>query len=238
MRERPVSDVPRWVLVLLVVGLLVQGVWHWHRPGPAINAQALPSPPSIEALRIASVGDPWVTAKMLVIWLQAFDNQPGISIPFRDLDYDQVQGWLTRSLELDPKGQYPLLAASRLYGAVPFEDKKRQMLDFVHQQFLLDPNRRWQWLAHAAIMAKHQLGDIDLALEYAEDITRYATADTVPGWGKHMSVVVLEDMGELEAALRLTDKLLKSGLITGPHEIRFLGRKLEELNAQRANAQE
>ena len=238
MRERPVSDVPRWVLVLLVVGLLVQGVWHWHRPGPAINAQALPSPPSIEALRIASVGDPWVTAKMLVIWLQAFDNQPGISIPFRDLDYDQVQGWLTRSLELDPKGQYPLLAASRLYGAVPFEDKKRQMLDFVHQQFLLDPNRRWQWLAHAAIMAKHQLGDIDLALEYAEDITRYATADTVPGWGKHMSVVVLEDMGELEAALRLTDKLLKSGLITDPHEIRFLGRKLEELNAQRANAQE
>ena len=185
-----------------------------------------------------SVGDPWILAKMLVIWLQAFDNQPGISIPFRDLDYDRVQGWLTRSLQLDPRGQYPLLAASRLYGSVSFEDKKRQMLDFVHEQFLLDPDRRWQWLAHAAIIAKHQLGDIDLALEYAQDITKHATGETVPGWAKHMSVIVLEDMGELEAAKRLINSLLESGLITDEHEIWFLTRKLAELNEQAYDSQE
>ena len=232
MRERPITDVPGWVLGLLLLGLIAQAAWHWYRPGPSIDAEALPAPPSLETLQIAALGDPWALAKMLVIWLQAFDNQPGISIPFRDLDYDRVQGWLTRSLELDPLGQYPLLAASRLYGAVPYDGKQRQMLEFVYQQFLLDPDHRWRWLAHAAIVAKHQLGDTDLALKYAQAITTHATGEEVPGWAKHMSVIVLEDRGELDAAIQLTARLLDSGLVTDPHEIRFLARKLEELNAR------
>lgn len=235
MRERPLSDVPRWVVVFFAMGLIIQVAWHGFRPGPRVDAQALPVPASLQALQIASFGDPWVTAKLLVIWLQAFDNQPGISIAFRELDYDRVQGWLTRSLQLDPRAHYPLLAASRLYGGVSYPSKQRQMLEFVYQQFLLDPDRRWRWLAHAAITAKHQLGDIDLALKYAQAITEHASAEHVPGWAKHMSVAVLEDMGELDAAILLIGRLLNSGFITDAHEIRFLGRKLEELNSQALN---
>ena len=131
-----------------------------------------------------------------------------------------------------------MLAASRLYGAVPYDGKQRQMLEFVYEQFLLDPDRRWQWLAHAAIIAKHQLGDIDLALKYAQAITVHATGEAVPGWAKHMTVVVLEDMGELDAAVLLIGRLLKDGLITDPHEVRFLPRKLEELNTLPYGSQE
>ena len=231
MRERPVRDVPRWALGLLLAGLVLQIGWHWQRPGPQVNAEALPAPPSIETLRIASMGDPWVTAKLLVIWLQAFDNQPGISIPFRDLDYDRVQAWLTRSLELDPAQKYPLLAASRLYAQIPEVEKKSQMLDFVYEQFLIDPNHRWQWLAHAAIVAKHQLKDMQRALKYAQAITELADGPDVPNWAKHMSVIVLEDMGELDAAALLIYNLLESGVVTDPHEVKFLGKKLEELKA-------
>ena len=215
--------------MLLIVALVLQIGWHAMRSAPSINARDLPPVASLDALRLVSFGDPWVSAKLVVLWLQAFDNQPGISLRFRDLDYQRVEGWLKRSLELDARAQYPLLAASHLYGAVSQEAKQRQMLEFVYQQFLLDPNRRWQWLAHGAITAKHRLRDIDLALKYARAITEHATGEQVPNWAKHMSVAVLHDMGELEAASLLIYSLLESGVVTDPHEVWFLGQKLEEM---------
>jgi hypothetical protein len=227
--ERKFSVVPRAVIALLVTALLAQLVWHGTRADLKAVAQALPPPPSVSALRLASLGDPIVFGKTLMLWLQAHDNQPGVSIPFRALDYGRVQSWLDRILTLDPKGQYPLLAASRVYGAVSDEARKRMMLDFVYQRFLDDPDRRWRWLAHAAIVAKHQLKDSQLALQYARAITDRARGDQVPAWARDMSVVVLEDMGELDDAKFLIGGLIHSGRVTDPHEIRFLEHKLEEL---------
>ncbi len=138
------------------------------QPAPSANAEALPTLPSASVLRIASLGDPIALAQMLTLYLQAFDNQPGVSIPFLQLDYARVENWLERILELDPVGQYPLLLAAQVYAQVPDEPKQRQMLELVYRHFLADPNRRWPWLAHAAIMARHRLKDQPLALRYAQ----------------------------------------------------------------------
>ena len=132
----------------------------------------------------------------MTLYLQAFDNQPGISIPFAQLDYGTVQAWLKRILELDPRTQYPLLMAAQLYAQVPDEVKQRQMLEFVYQEFLVDPERRWPWLAHAAIMAKHRLHDLPLALKYANALAQHATAPSVPHWVAQMHIFLHEDMGE------------------------------------------
>ncbi|MCI0400336.1 MAG: hypothetical protein L0Y67_02065 [Gammaproteobacteria bacterium] len=172
----------------------------------------------------------------MMLWLQAFDNQPGISIPFKDLDYDKVTGWMELILELDPRGQYPLLAASRVYGEVPVEGKQRHMLDFVYRQFLLDPNRRWPWLAHAIYVAKHRLKDLPLALKYARAMTLYARGDNVPQWARQMEIYVLEDMGEAEGAKVLIGGLLESGTITDPHEIRFLTERLKRIEEEKSNS--
>ena len=231
-RERPVRDVPLAGLLLLAAGLAAQLAWHAWRPGPTARAEALPAPPPEALLRVASIGDPVALAKGLMIWLQAFDNQPGISIPFRDLDYGRVQGWLARILALDPRGQYPLLAASRLYGEVPVADKQRSMLEFVYERFLEDPDRRWPWLAHAAIVARHRLNDLPLALRYARAITERATGPGVPNWARDMSILVLEEMGELEAARVLIGGLLESGRVNDPHEVRFLDGKLKDLETK------
>jgi len=235
--ERRIRAVPRPVIGLLAVALLAQVVWHGMRADLKAVAQALPKPPSAAALRLAAFGDPLVFAKTLMLWLQSHDNQPGVSIPFRTLDYARVQAWLDRILELDSKGQYPLLAASRVYATVSEEKRKRMMLEFVYQKFLQDPDRRWRWLAHAAIVAKHQLNDPKLALKYARAITDKARGPEVPAWARDMSVIVLEDMGELEDAKFLLGGLIHSGRVTDPHEIRFLERKLEELE-EKSKAQE
>ncbi|MGH8615637.1 MAG: hypothetical protein ACREYF_27365, partial [Gammaproteobacteria bacterium] len=166
-----------------------------------------------------------------MFWLQAFDNQPGISIPFRELDYRQVIGWLERVLRLDERTQYPLLAASRVYAEVPVPTKQRQMLEFVYQQFLSDPNRRWPWMAHAAFVAKHRLKDLPLALKYARALTNYATGAKVPHWVQQMQIFVLEDMGEVESAKVLLGGLIESGTITDPHELRFLEERLQGLDS-------
>ncbi len=225
--ERSWRDVPTAAVVLLAASLTMQLAWHAAQPRPRAEAAALTAPPDVNVLNAASLGEPVTLARFLMLWLQAFDNQPGISIPFRELDYGLVTQWLARILELDPRGQYPLLAAARLYGEVPVPDKQRRMLEFVYQQFLLDPNRRWPWLAHAVFVAKHLLRDQPLALKYAGALAE--DAPQAPDWAKQMRIFVLEDMGELEDAKILLGGLLDSGQIKDPAEYKFLSRRLEEL---------
>ena len=235
-RARSVKFVPLPVLAMLALGIAAQLAWHAARPPPAATASDLPAPPSIDALRLSSLGDPIVMAKLLMLWLQAHDNQPGVSISFRSLDYARVAAWLERILALDPRGQYPLLAASRIYAAVQDDEKKRLMLDFVHRKFFDDPNRRWPWLAQAAIVAKHGFKDLPLALEYAQAVSEHATGPDVPNWARDMPVVILEEMGELEAATVMAGYLLSSGRVTAEHEKRFLLEKLEALKRRTAGS--
>ena len=225
--ERSLRSVPPSALAILIVGLCAQGLWHHLRPAPEARVAALPSPPSAGSLALWALGDPEALARLLMLWLQAHDNQPGISLPFKDLDYDKVVGWLGRILDLDPRAQYPLLAAARLYGEVPDEAKQRLILEFVYRRFLEDPDRRWPWLAHGAFVARHRLHDQRMALRFAEALARHATGPEVPHWVQQMRIFVLADIGEVEAARLLIRKLLDSGRITDPHEIRFLSERLK-----------
>ena len=227
--ERPVTAVPTPVLWLLAGALLLQVVWHGLQPAPAARAEDLPPPPAPAALEVAALGDPVALGRILMLWLQVFDNQPGISIPFLELDYPRVIAWLDRILALDPRSQYPLLAAARLYGEVPDPERQRLMMDFVYRKFLQDPNHRWRWLAHAAVLAKHRLGDHALALKFARAMADNTEAGRVPSWARQMHIFLLEDAGELAAARTLIGGLLASGEVRDPHEIRFLQERLEAL---------
>jgi hypothetical protein len=234
MAERPASQVPRFVLLLLAAALAVQVAWKAMTPILPARANELPAVPGVAALRLASFGDPIALAKVLMLYLQAFDFQSGSKVPYRDLDYGKLEAWLERILELDPQGQYPLLAASRLYAEVPVESKQRSMLEFIYTQFLLDPNRRWPWLAHAALIAKHRLKDLPLARRYAAAIQRYATSENVPLWARQMEAFILEDMNELESARVVIGGYLQSGKINDPAELRFLDQHLKDLEARQA----
>ena len=89
--ERPVSAVPRAVKAVLVAALAAQVAWQAVTPKPTATAAGLGMPPSAQWLKPASLGEPIALSELLVLYLQAFDNQPGISVPFRDLDYAAVE---------------------------------------------------------------------------------------------------------------------------------------------------
>lgn len=230
--QRPLAAIPRPVVLLLVTSLAIQIFWSSLHPPGAASAQNLPPPPGISSLKLASLGETIVSAQLMTLYLQAFDNQPGISIPFSSLNYDHVSAWLSQILALDPHGQYPLLMASQLYAQVPDEARQRQMLALVYREFFKDPGLRWQWLAHSAIIAKHRLHDLPLALKYAEAIAHYATDKNVPHWAQQMPIFILQDMGQPESAKIMLGALLANGTVTDSHEIHFLMEKYRALQQQ------
>ena len=227
--ERRWGTVPRWLLGAFSALLALQVGWSATRPDPTARAEDLPRPPSAAVLRLAALGEPVALGKALMLWLQAFDYQTGTRVPFRQLDYARLTQWLERILALDPAGQYPLLAASRLYAEVPDPARQRQMLEFIHERFLEDPNRRWPSLAHATIVAKHNLKDLPLARRYAVSLQKHTTARDVPVWVRQMEPFILEDMNELETARILIGGLLESGQVRDRRDADLLARRLKML---------
>jgi hypothetical protein len=227
--ERPVASVPRWIIGLLALVFLGQLFLAALEPRPQARAGDLPKPPGIRVLELAAFGEPAALGKLLMLWLQAFDYRSGTRVPYRNLDYATLAGWLEDILALDPAGQYPLMAASQLYAEVPDAKKQRLMLDLIYREYLKDPNQRWPWLAHATIIAKHRLHDLPLALQYARALRRYTTAPGVPVWVAQMEPFILEDMNELEAARILIGGIIASGRFAYPREREILERRLKEI---------
>jgi hypothetical protein len=221
---RPLAAVPRWVLALLGLSLALQIGWQALRDiGAAAPAELAPAP-GAQGLRLASFAEPEAAARLAMVYVQSY----------RSLDYARLIGWLRSALELDPRGQYPLFLAARVYAETADAARNRIALEFVYEEFLRDPNRRWPWLAHAALLAKHRLKDLPLARRYAQALERHARTRDVPLWARQMEIFILEDMNELEAAKIMLGGLLQSGVVHDPAELRFLKERLEELEARMA----
>jgi hypothetical protein len=189
----------------------------------------LPPAPSASALRLASFGEPQAGARIAMLYVQ--------SRAHREIDYERLLAWLQAVLELDPRSDYPLFAAARVYAENPDPARSRMALEFVYRAYLADPNRRWPALAHAALLAKHRLKDLALARRYAAALERHTTARGVPLWARQMEIFILEDMDQLEAARIMLGGLLDSGEIDDPAEARFLAQRLRALEERLQGAQ-
>lgn len=227
--ERPISAISGAILGLLAVALGAQIAWQLAQRTATPSATDLPPAPSVQSLRLASMGEPAALARIAMVWLQAFDSRGDNAIPYQRLDYSRLAGWLHAILAIDPRSEYPLFMAARVYAENSDPLKMRRMLDFIFEEFSADPDRRWPALAQAALLAKHRLHDLPLARRYAEAIQRHANGDAVPVWARQMEVFILEDMNELEAAKVMLGGLLATGRIRDPGERRFLEGHLEEL---------
>jgi hypothetical protein len=233
--ERPLNAVPGWLWGLLLVCLAGQLLLQASRPLPSAAESDLPPAPSAAVLRAASLGEPAAAARLAMLYVQAFDAGSANRLPYQRLDFDRLVQWLRAILDADPRSGYALFAAARIYAEVHDPGRARLMYEFVHRAYLEDPNRRWPWLAHVALLAKHRLKDLALARRYAADIDRLTTAQDVPLWARQMEVFILEDMGELEAAKVLLGGLLESGRLQDPVERRVLKERLEELERRLAS---
>jgi hypothetical protein len=219
---RPVGAVPRWVLGVFVATLAAQVALQALRGAGAAAQDELAPAPGAPALQLASFGEAPAAARLTMVYVQSHHTR----------DYTRLLAWLSSALELDPRGQYPLFLAARVYAETGDPARNRIALDFVYREFFRDPDQRWPWLAHAALLAKHRLKDLPLARSYARALERHVKAPDMPLWARQMEIFILEDMNELEAAKIMIASLLQSGTIQDPAELRFLAQRLEELEAR------
>src|SRR5437763_1691251 len=148
--ERALRELPAWLWFALALALAAQLAWRAHGPSPSVREADLPSAPSAAALRLSSFGEPEAAARLAMLYLQAFDYGGANATPYRRLDYGRLIDWLSAILELDPRSDYPLFAAARIYAENPDLAKSRLALELVYRAFFADPDGRWAALAHAA----------------------------------------------------------------------------------------
>ena len=213
--QRPWRAVPWPWLALLCAALAAQALWKAWEPPPTARARDLPPAPSVASLRVTDLGENAAASLLLTLRALSYDDQPGISLPYKALNYPRLIHWFDAALALDPRNRLPPFAASLLYAAVPDPAKVRLMLAFTHRAYLADPERRWPWLAYAALAAQHSLHDPKLALRYA------------PPWVREMPVLLLSNLGHSRQAEILLGGLVASGVLRNPAEIAWMKDRLE-----------
>ena len=220
---------------MLLAALAAQIGWHAWRPGPQAQTTDLPPAPSALLLQVASFGEPEAAARLAMLYLQAHDLRGDNAVPYQRLDYARMVSWLQAILETDPRSSYALFSAARIYAENPDAEKCRAMLEFLHEAFVGDPEHRWPWLAHAALVAKHRLHDLPLALRYARAIDYEARDPNAPLWAKQMQVFILEDMEEIESAKVMLGGLIASGRVRDPRETELLRKRLRLMELRTRN---
>lgn len=232
--HRPTPRLPESALKALQIGLLAGFMLlKFLTTQDSGHLKNVPAPVPAEEIRLLALGEPELAAKLLEFWLLSFDTQSGRVVKYESLNYDNLIGWFETIEDLDPRSDYPSLMASGVFVDVKDERRARKMIEFVHRAFLRAPAKRWRWQARAVILAKYRLHDLGLAKRLAEDLRLKARQNPgIPASARDMEFVLLQDMGEFEAARMLIGSLLDSGAITDPDELRFLIAKLKELKAQ------
>lgn len=225
---KPLRQVPP-VMWLLTLGMLAAQIAFavLLLPPPEVRQSDYTPPPSTHILRAAALGEPETLAKLLVLNLQAFDNQPGVSVPFAELDYAILGDWLDRIVDLDPRAEYPHFLMAKVYAVVNDVPRRRLSAVWVWRQFLNRPDDRWWWMAHGTNFTKHILKDDAMALEMARDLRRHTTPGQIPNWPRQMEAFFLENQDEFDAAAAILFNQLEAGEITDPQEFQFLVGRLE-----------
>lgn len=225
--ERPLLQLPPVLLLAFVLLLGIQLIVHHHaRQRQAAVYQPLASPFGSDTYRGISMGSPQLLGYLLALRLQLHDNQAGRHFNYGLIDYGVLVEWLERITEISNGTEYPMLLASRIYSSTGDKTRLRQILAFIERRFDDDPQKHWRRLAEACLLAKHQLGDLGLALSLAEKLALQPDSVRMPQWARDFRFLLLAELNQLEAAIAIIQAMLQSGSIEDPDELIFLQEKL------------
>jgi len=225
--ERPVLQLPWPLLVGFVLFFGIQLFSHSHSiSGFSEKYRPLAKPFDSTIYRGLSMGSEQLFSYLLAIRLQLHDNQAGRHIRYRYIDYRILINWLDEINRLNTRSEYPMMLASRVYSQTTDQQRLRLILSYIDRAFMDNPQLHWRHLAEATVIAKHRLGDLELALEMAKKLADLPESVVMPRWARDMQFLLLGELNEFESALVIIDALLKSDAVNDPDEKRFLHEKL------------
>ncbi len=227
--ERPLLQVPRALLLGFALLLAVQlGYHHAKERELAASYRQLGKPFDAATYRALAMGSEQLLGHLLAIRLQLHDNQAGQHFRYSLMDYDRLIAWLDQISDTAPGTEYPLLLASRIYSQTGSEERLRMIIAFVERRFAENPQLHWRRLAEASVLARHKLGDLELALRLAERLAQQPESVVMPHWARDFEFLLLAELNEYEAAIAIIVAMLESGSIEDVDERRFLREKLSD----------
>jgi len=228
--ERPMLSLPRPLLLAFLLLLLAQ-VAHHHLDRERYESvyRGLGRPFSATLYRGLAMGSEQLLGYLLAIRLQLHDNQVGRHFRYSLIDYSLLIDWLDQISDTSPGTEYPMLLASRVYTSTGNREQLRQILGFIERRFDDDPQLHWRRLAESSVVAKHKLGDLDLALRLARKLSQQPTSVDLPHWARDLEFLLLAELNELESAIAIVQALLTTEAVNDPDERRFLQGKLSDL---------
>jgi hypothetical protein len=191
----------------------------------------LETPPRLELVRAASLGEDTFAGYLTVLFLQNFNVSLGRATPVAAMDRSAVISWLDLATDLDTDSRYPQLLASRHFAETGTPEQRRCMLDWIYQRFQERPNERWPWLVHAVFAARHVLHDDALAKTYAAALRTRVSDPKAPSWVAQMDLLLRADLGEVEDARTILGGLIDAGQIRSPGELKFLESRIAAVHA-------
>ena len=229
---RPVATVPIVIRALLMLGLCLQLGWSGLSPALTTTAQPLPAVPAAELLQLAAFGEPQTLARLLMLWLQAYDDQPGLSIPFAELDYTRLSNWLGRAAGPGPPFPIPRcwrpVVSTRKHRTPAAKDTCWHSYTGASwkTRTAAGPGWRMRFMSPGTVSTIR-----NWPLDYARALRLNVTSASVPPWVAQLELFVLEDLGEAQSARLLIGALLASNRLSG-NELRFLQDRLATLERQ------
>lgn len=225
--ERSILEVPWPLLAGFILVLGVQLISHnYSVSDQSERYRPLARPFDATIYQGLAMGSEQLFSYLLAIRLQLHDNQSGRHIRYRYIDYYLLINWLDEIHQLNPRSEYPMMLASRVYSQTKDKQRLRLILNYIDRAFMAEPQLHWRHQAEATVIAKHQLDDLELALQMAQRLADLPQSILMPRWARDMQFLLLGELNEFESALVIIDALLKSDAVNDPDEKRFLQEKL------------
>ena len=227
IQHRNIRQVPVYFLWLFFIFFAGQVFYHHsYRESSGVAYKQLKAPLESGYYKAISFGSDKLLSFLLLMGVQLHDNQKGMHVSYRHLDYAVLSDWLLTIEKINPNSDYPAFLASRVYSHVDDKAKIRLMVDVIEKLFKKNPQKHWRRMTEACLLLKHQLNDLPAALKVAEQIADLPKGIKLPFWARDMKLVLLDELSQFESAQLLISSMLKSGEITDKDELRFLQARL------------
>lgn len=187
-------------------------------------------PPGYETGLAVSLGDGEFFFRSSALHLINAGVSGGQAIPLKNLDFARLQDWFFLLDRFDSRSNLVPVLAGYWFGFTQHRPDARYIVDYLLARAEIDPEQGWRWRLQAIYLAKHRIGDLDLAFEIAQSSAAIDDPNA-PFFLKQMPAFVLEDMGEEEAALILLQSIMATHPELPDDEARFLQIAIDRISS-------
>jgi hypothetical protein len=202
--------------------------WGWSQNFFA-KWQGVPPVPSENGALTMALGDREFAYRFLALQLQGLGDGGGQMASLKTYNYQKLGEWFRLLHLLNPASDHVPMAAAYYFGSISDTQRIPVVIDYLSEVGQSPVGSKWRWLAHAVVLARHQMNDLQLALDLAYKLSKMEPiGDTLPSWARQMPAFILKAKGDKADARALMENMLLNSESLHPNEVNFMKSFLTE----------